>query len=65
MINRYAHHFDYDIMISGFGIDNKLLGYLCRAVSVAVKEYAGTDKPPIIVKNADDDFFGTSANILL
>lgn len=65
MMNKYAHHFDYDIMISGFEIDDKLMGVLVRAVSTAVKEYARADKVPIVVKNADDDFFGNSVNILL
>lgn len=65
MMNRYSHHFDYDVMISGFGIDDKLISVLAGAVSTAVKEYVGSDKVPIIVKNADDDFFGSSVNILL
>lgn len=65
MMNRYSHHFDYDVMVSGFGIDDKLMGVLARAVSTAVREYAEADKVPIVVKNADDDFFGSSVNILL
>lgn len=65
MMNKYAHHFDYDIMIIGFGIDDKLMGVLACAVSTAVKEYSRADKVPIVVKNADDDFFGSSVNILL
>ncbi len=64
-MNRYSHYFDYDVMVSGFGIDDKLMGVLVRAVSTAVKEYAETDKVPVVVKNADDDFFGSSVNILL
>lgn len=65
MMNRNLCHFDYDIMVSGFGIDEKLMGVLARAVSTAVREYAEADKVPIVVKNADDDFFGSSVNILL
>lgn len=65
MINRYARHFCCDVMVSGFGIDDKLMSVLAGAVSTAVKEYVGSDKVPIIVKNADDDFFGKSVNILL
>lgn len=65
MMNRNLCHFDYDIMVSGFGIDDKLMGVLACAVSTAVREYAEADKVPIVVKNAYDDFFGSSVNILL
>lgn len=65
MINRYSRHFDIDIMVSGFGVDDYLIVECANAVASVLKSKARTDKNPIVVKNAYDDFFGTSANILL
>ena len=65
MINRYSLHFDIDIMVSGFGVSDNLIDECANAVASVLKSNAMTDKNPIIIKNAYDDFFGKSANILL
>ena len=65
MINRYTLHFDIDIMVSGFGVSDSLIDECANAVASVLKSNARTDKNPIIIKNAYDDFFGKSANILL
>lgn len=65
MINRYSRHFYVDVMVSGFGVDDDLIVECANAVASVLKRNAMTDKNPIVVKNAYDDFFGTSANILL
>lgn len=65
MINRYSLHFDIDIMVSGFGVSDSLINECAKAVASVLKSKAKTDKNPIVIKNAYDDFFGTSANILL
>lgn len=65
MINRYSLHFDIDVMVSGFGVSDSLIDECAKAVASVLKLNARTDKNPIIIKNAYDDFFGKSANILL
>lgn len=65
MINRYSLHFDIDVMVSGFGVSDNLIDECANAVASVLKRNARTDKNPIIIKNAYDDFFGKSANILL
>lgn len=65
MINRYNRHFDFDIMVSGFGVEDDLIVECANAVALVLKHNAKSDVNPIIIKNACDDFFGKSANILL